>query len=119
MERPRLLSQPLTCARRFVGMNIIRSGSQAPVKGPDDYFTGNVTISCSGASLKGWKVEWDYPAGQQLSQAWNSLCTQSGTHVTCTNADYNGTVPDGGSVTFGFNATWRGSNPIPSPITVT
>ena len=85
----------------------------------DQGFTGNVTISCSGASLKGWQVEWDYPAGQQLSQAWNSLCTQSGTHVTCTNADYNGTVPDGGSVAFGFNATWRGSNPVPSPITVT
>ena len=25
-------------------MTVIRSGSQAPVKGPEDYFTGNVTI---------------------------------------------------------------------------
>ena len=39
-----LALQPLPCARRFVPMSIIRSGSQAPVKGPAEYFTGNVTI---------------------------------------------------------------------------
>jgi endo-1,4-beta-xylanase len=34
--------------------------------------------------------------------------------VTCVNASYNGTVPDGGSVSFGFNANWSGSNPAPT-----
>ncbi|WP_374202047.1 cellulose binding domain-containing protein [Streptomyces sp. AC550_RSS872] len=38
--------------------------------------------------------------------------TQSGATVTCSNASYNGTVPDGGSVTFGFNGAWSGSNPV-------
>ncbi len=33
-------------------MEIIRSGSQAPVKGPDDYFTGNVMI------------EWQFSRGE-------------------------------------------------------
>jgi endo-1,4-beta-xylanase len=34
--------------------------------------------------------------------------------VTCVNALYNGTVPSGGSVSFGFNGTWSGSNPVPT-----
>ncbi|MFI7500413.1 endo-1,4-beta-xylanase [Streptomyces sp. NPDC049687] len=77
-------------------------------------FTGNVTISCSGASLSSWKVSWTYGAGQQITQAWNATCTQSGAAVSCVNASYNGSVPDGGSVSFGFNANWSGSNPVPT-----
>ncbi|MFD8722061.1 endo-1,4-beta-xylanase [Streptomyces sp. NPDC059629] len=77
-------------------------------------FTGQVTISCSGAALSSWKVSWTYGAGQQITQAWNATCTQSGADVSCANASYNGTVADGSSVTFGFNASWSGSNPVPS-----
>lgn len=58
-------------------------------------FTGNVTVSCSGASLSSWTVTWTYGAGQQITQAWNANCTQSGAAVTCVNASYNGSVPDG------------------------
>jgi endo-1,4-beta-xylanase len=80
----------------------------------NDGFTGQVRISCSGAALSSWKVGWTYGAGQRVTQAWNATCTQSGTAVSCSNAAYNGTVPDGGSVTFGFNASWSGSNPVPA-----
>ncbi|MER7926348.1 endo-1,4-beta-xylanase [Streptomyces sp. NPDC096057] len=76
-------------------------------------FTGQVTIACSGASLSSWKASWAYGAGQQITQAWSAACTQSGTAVSCANASYNGTVQDGGSVSFGFNASWSGSNPAP------
>ncbi|MFF6985028.1 endo-1,4-beta-xylanase [Streptomyces sp. NPDC010273] len=76
-------------------------------------FTGQVTIACSGASLSSWKASWAYGAGQRITQAWNATCTQSGTAVSCANAGYNGSVPDGGSVSFGFNASWSGSNPVP------
>jgi endo-1,4-beta-xylanase len=77
-------------------------------------FTGQVRISCSGASLASWKASWTYGAGQRITQAWNATCTQSGAAVSCVNASYNGSVPDGGSVTFGFNASWSGSNPVPT-----
>ncbi|MGX1546387.1 endo-1,4-beta-xylanase [Streptomyces adustus] len=77
-------------------------------------FTGQVRIACSGASLSSWKAVWTYGAGQQITQAWNATCTQSGVAVSCVNASYNGSVPDGGSVTFGFNASWSGSNPLPT-----
>ncbi|MFF0220649.1 endo-1,4-beta-xylanase [Streptomyces sp. NPDC004629] len=77
-------------------------------------FTGRVTISCSGAALSSWKATWAFGAGQQITQAWNATCTQSGSAVTCSNASYNGSVPDGGSVTLGFNASWSGSNSLPT-----
>ncbi|MFL6752202.1 MAG: cupin domain-containing protein [Sphingomicrobium sp.] len=61
-------------------MEIIRSGSQAPVKGPDDYFTGNVTIEwqfsrseparLAGALVSfeaGARTAWhSHPLGQTL-----------------------------------------------------
>lgn len=77
-------------------------------------FTGQVTISCSGGTLSSWKADWTFGAGQRVTQAWNATCTQSGAAVSCSNASYNGTVPDGGSVTFGFNGSWSGSNPVPA-----
>ncbi|MFE8011375.1 endo-1,4-beta-xylanase [Streptomyces antibioticus] len=76
-------------------------------------FTGNVTLSCSGASLSSWRVTWTYGAGQRITQSWNADCAQSGAAVSCRNAAYNGGVPDGGSVSFGFNASWSGGNPVP------
>ncbi|MFD8738979.1 endo-1,4-beta-xylanase [Streptomyces sp. NPDC059618] len=77
-------------------------------------FTGQVRIACSGAALSSWKVNWTYGAGQRITQAWNANCSQTGAAVSCANATYNGTVPDGGSVTFGFNASWSGANPVPT-----
>jgi endo-1,4-beta-xylanase len=76
-------------------------------------YTGQVRIACSGASLSSWKANWTFGAGQRITQVWNADCTQSGTAVSCANAPYNGSVPDGGSVTFGFNGSWSGSNPVP------
>ncbi|MER6344428.1 endo-1,4-beta-xylanase [Streptomyces sp. NPDC001595] len=76
-------------------------------------FTGQVRIACDGASLSSWRANWTFGAGQRITQAWNANCTQSGTAVSCANASYNGSVPNGGSVTFGFNGSWSGSNPVP------
>ncbi|MER7516040.1 cellulose binding domain-containing protein [Streptomyces sp. NPDC126499] len=81
-------------------------------------FTGQVTVRNTGtAPLSGWKVTWDYPAGQRIGQAWNAGVTQSGTAVTAVNLSYNGTVPAGGTTSFGFNASWTGTNPPPAALT--
>ncbi|MFJ3665561.1 endo-1,4-beta-xylanase [Streptomyces sp. NPDC090106] len=77
-------------------------------------FTGQVTIACSGAALSSWHANWTFGSGQVITNAWNATCTQSGAAVSCANASYNGTVPDGGSVSFGFNASWSGSNTAPT-----
>ncbi|MFE9044216.1 endo-1,4-beta-xylanase [Streptomyces sp. NPDC007818] len=81
-------------------------------------FTGQVTVRNTGtAPLAGWTVGWEYPAGQRITQAWNAAVTQTGTAVTATHLPYNGTVPAGGSATFGFNASWTGANPPPAALT--
>jgi endo-1,4-beta-xylanase len=80
----------------------------------DTGFTGQVRIACTGAALSSWKAGWTFGAGQRVTQAWNAACSQSGAVVSCSNASYNGSVPSGGSVTFGFNGSWSGSNPVPT-----
>ncbi|MCX5390860.1 endo-1,4-beta-xylanase [Streptomyces sp. NBC_00094] len=78
-------------------------------------FTAQVTLRNTGTTpLNGWTVRWSYPAGQRITQAWNTTATQTGTEVTATHLSYNATIPAGGSVAFGFNGTWSGTNPPPT-----
>lgn len=79
-------------------------------------FTGNVTVTnTSGTTLNGWTLTWAFASGQQVTQAWSSVTTQSGAQVTAKNAAWNGSLAaNGGSTQFGFNASHTGSNPAPT-----
>ncbi|MEU6786767.1 arabinofuranosidase catalytic domain-containing protein [Nonomuraea angiospora] len=77
-------------------------------------FGANVNVTNLGDPINGWKLTWSFPAGQAITQLWNGTYTQSGSQVTVANVDYNGSIPGGGSVGFGFNGSWTGSNPVPS-----
>ncbi|MFI1990726.1 endo-1,4-beta-xylanase [Actinoplanes sp. NPDC020271] len=82
-------------------------------------FQGEVTISNSGtAVVSGWKLGWQFTAGQTVAQLWNGSVTQSGSAVTVTNAAWNGTIAPGGSASAGFLGSWTGSNPAPTAFTV-
>ncbi|HET6532865.1 MAG TPA: glycoside hydrolase family 48 protein [Actinoplanes sp.] len=82
-------------------------------------FTANVTIRNLGDPLNGWTMGWTFPnAGQRVTQAWSASITQSGSQVTATNAAWNGNVPTGGTVNFGFNGSHTGSNPKPTSFTI-
>ncbi|XVV00504.1 non-reducing end alpha-L-arabinofuranosidase family hydrolase [Actinosynnema sp. CA-248983] len=76
-------------------------------------FTANVAITNVGDAVNGWTLTWSYAAGQQVTQAWNADVTQSGAQVTARNVSYNGSIPTGGKVEFGFNGSWTGRNPAP------
>ncbi|MFD2354078.1 cellulose-binding domain-containing protein [Nonomuraea ferruginea] len=78
-------------------------------------FTANVTIRNVGEAVDGWRLDWSFTAGQQVSQAWNATATQNGSAVRAVDAGHNAAIPQGGSATFGFNASWNGSsNPAPA-----
>jgi hypothetical protein len=77
-------------------------------------FTATVTITNGPAALNGWALTFAYPAGQRVTQAWSATVTQSGSQVTAANASYNGSLPAGGTVSFGFNASHTGANPAPT-----
>ncbi|WP_101254227.1 endo-1,4-beta-xylanase [Streptomyces barkulensis] len=61
----------------------------------------SVTVR-TGQALNGWRAQFDLPAGVSLANGWNGSFSQSGSTVTVTNAAYNGTVPAGGTISFGF-----------------
>ena len=83
-------------------------------------FGANVTITnTSSAPVNGWTLGWSFGAGQQVTQLWSGSHTQSGGAVTVTNLSYNSTIAaNGGSVGFGFNGSWSGSNPEPTAFTL-
>ncbi|MER5458749.1 non-reducing end alpha-L-arabinofuranosidase family hydrolase [Micromonospora sp. NPDC002389] len=77
-------------------------------------FGANVSITNLGDPLSSWTLTWSYGAGQTVTQAWNTSLTQNGAAVTARNVSYNGTVATNGVVSFGFNGSWNGTNPVPT-----
>jgi hypothetical protein len=71
------------------------------------------TVTNSGASAtKGWSVGFSWPGSQAVTQIWNASSSQSGAAVSVTNASYDGSIPAGGSTTFGL----LGSGAAPSSL---
>ncbi|MEU8214186.1 cellulose binding domain-containing protein [Micromonospora taraxaci] len=81
-------------------------------------FGANVAVTNLGDPVNGWALTWSYAAGQQVTQAWNAVVTQSGAQVTARNVDHNASLATNGSASFGFNGSWSGSNPVPSSFTL-
>ncbi len=82
-------------------------------------FVANITVTNNGSTaISAWEVDWTFGGNQVITNFWSSTLTQSGTHIAAKNASYNGSIPAHGSTTFGFQATYSGSNAIPT-LTVT
>jgi lysophospholipase L1-like esterase len=77
-------------------------------------FGADVTVTNLGDAVSGWTLGWTLASGQGVTQAWNATVDVAGTAVTAKNASYNGAIGSGASVSFGFNGTWAGSNPVPA-----
>jgi uncharacterized protein (DUF362 family) len=103
---PRPTSTPTTgCSVAYVVQNDWGGGA-----------TVNVTVKNAGSGgINGWTLVWTFPGDQKISNLWNGTYTQSGAAVTVKNADFNGVIPaGGGTVNFGFNLSYSGSNAKPS-----
>ncbi|MEV1068165.1 glycoside hydrolase family 6 protein [Streptomyces sp. NPDC050263] len=81
-------------------------------------FTAAVTVTNNSAAKSSWSVKWAYAGNQAVTNGWNAKITQSGTAVTANNETYNGTLATGGSVSFGFQASYSGTNAIPTTFTL-
>ena len=78
-------------------------------------FQGTVTVTnSSAAASSAWTVTFTFANGQQVTQSWNTTLSQSGATVTANNAAYNGSLAAGASTSFGFLASWNGTNAVPS-----
>src|SRR5205814_7766488 len=74
----------------------------------DTGFEGKVTITNGGPAISSWTVAFDL-AGGTISSSWDSVRTDSGTHHSFANAGWNGSIPSGGTASFGFVATGSGT----------
>nr|BFE61924.1 hypothetical protein GCM10020063_064500 [Dactylosporangium thailandense] len=70
-------------------------------------FQGEVSVA---GTKPGWTVKWTFANGQTISQLWGGTVSQSGASVTVTPASWNATPP----ATFGFLASWNGTNAVPA-----
>ena len=77
----------------------------------------SIGITNLGDPITSWRLEFDFPGNQVVqSNPWNGSVTQTGQHVTITNAPYNGTVATNGVVNPGpgFNGAYSGTNGTPT-----
>ena len=78
-------------------------------------FVTDVTIeNLSGMALNGWQLTWSFTGNQQITNLWNGVLSQTGQLVRVNNASYNGNLPNGGRASFGFQASYSGSNAAPN-----
>ncbi len=78
-------------------------------------FQGEIRVTAGSSPISGWQVTWTFNEGQRIDNVWNAtVVNSSGSMVTATNVAHNGSLPAGGSTTFGFLGTWNGSNNVPN-----
>jgi hypothetical protein len=76
-------------------------------------------INNTGAPVNGWTLAFAFPGNQTITNIWSGTYTQSGASVTVKDAGYNANIPaNGGSVNFGFNLNYSGTNAKPTGFTL-
>ncbi|MCH7230847.1 cellulose binding domain-containing protein [Glycomyces sp. L485] len=78
-------------------------------------FNADVAITNLGDPLDGWELEWDFPGGQRVTNAWNATAEQSGVRVSAVDAGYNGRLASNGATSFGFTGTFDESSGNTAP----
>jgi protein kinase-like protein/cellulose binding protein with CBM2 domain len=74
-------------------------------------YNAEVIVRNDGArQLSGWSVRWTMPDGHQIGSVWNGVLSGNRGAVTVTNADWNVTVPAGGSTSFGMSVQAANAN---------
>jgi hypothetical protein len=79
-------------------------------------FNANVEITNLGdTAVDPWRLEWDFPGTQQVTNAWSTTATQSGAHVTAVGVEYNKRIAPAATSSFGFSGTFTGgANAVPT-----
>ncbi|MQM25946.1 extracellular catalytic domain type 1 short-chain-length polyhydroxyalkanoate depolymerase [Glycomyces albidus] len=91
-------------------------GCSAVVKVVSSWNSGwqaNVDVTAGASAISGWRLTWTWPAGQAITSHWNATVTSSGSTVTATDVDWNGSVAAGQTKTsaWGFIGTGTPATP--------
>ena len=77
-------------------------------------FNADVTVKNNGPAVNGWTLTWAFPGNQRVTNMWNATSSQSGANVSAKNAGWNKRIATGGTATFGFSASFTGTNAKPT-----
>lgn len=78
-------------------------------------FQGGVTVTNTGSTATtGWRVTVGFANGQQITQLWGGRTAQATSPYQISNETWNGTLGAGATATFGFLASWSGTNAAPT-----
>ncbi|HBW52839.1 MAG TPA: glycoside hydrolase [Herpetosiphon sp.] len=81
-------------------------------------FTANVSVKNLGIGLNNWQVGWTFAGNQAITNLWNGVLTQTGAQVSVSNPAWAASLPSNGTASFGFQASYTGSNAIPNAFTL-
>jgi endoglucanase len=77
-------------------------------------FTASVTVTNTGtAATHSWQVTWTWPGDQQITNIWNATGVLNGRTETATAVTSDAVVAAGGNTSFGFQASYSGTNVSP------
>jgi cellulose 1,4-beta-cellobiosidase len=81
-------------------------------------FLATVTVTNTGTTpIDAWQVAWNWQGNQSVQNSWNVMLKQATPNaITATNLGYNGILAAGASTTFGFVASFTGTNDQPTPV---
>ncbi|MER5639148.1 cellulose binding domain-containing protein [Kitasatospora sp. NPDC002227] len=75
---------------------------------------GTVTvINNSLGQVNGWSLGFNFAGDTTVTTSWNASVTQSGPSINAANVSYNASVPQGGSVQWGFKGAWSAGDGNP------
>lgn len=78
-------------------------------------FSASVTITNTGqGNIVNWALDFAFPGNQQITQLWNANFSQNGNQVHAFNPSYSPIIPPNGQASFGFNASFSGTNTNPT-----
>lgn len=98
---------PTTCAVEYTVTNQWQGEFQA-----------DVVVTVLAAPVATWTLGWTFADGQSVGQTWNATASQTATAVSMTAVEHNARLDVGESATFGFIASWQGSNGVPTDFTL-
>jgi hypothetical protein len=82
-------------------------------------FVGGYTIDNGSSSpMEGWRLEFDLPPGERVTNAWSAKLSSSGNHYVLTDEEWTHQVPAGGSVEIGFEGEYSGKFVAPQNCTL-
>ncbi|BCY08421.1 cellulose binding domain-containing protein [Actinoplanes sp. L3-i22] len=82
-------------------------------------FTATVTVANTGTgAIDGWALGFTLPGGQSITGSWNAALSGTSGAIIARNAAHNGSIPAGGSTSFGFQGTYSGSFAGPAAFTL-